>query len=161
LIEQPPLYNAYDSQDDVHEYLKMNSSGVYTLDYKVKLKNDAATDTTNTSYDCKLYIDHDADGRFESVEELEGVEITNDANGDEMTVDSDGRFHLTTGTTYNISRMVPEGYVGLIPWKLVFYENGRRLSGGTDVNTSSELKVVTKVTSLELRSGLCCHSRQD
>ncbi|MCR5799408.1 MAG: DUF5057 domain-containing protein [Lachnospiraceae bacterium] len=145
LIEQPPLYNAYDSQDDVHEYLKMNSSGVYTLDYKVNLKNDAATDTTNTSYDCKLYIDHDADGRFESVEELEGVEITNDANGDEMTVDSDGRFHLTTGTTYNISRMVPEGYVGLIPWKLVFYENGRRLSDGTDVNTGSEFDSNSKV----------------
>ncbi len=124
VIEQPLLYNPYNTNsNDVHYYLGMNTQGKYTLDYKIKLTNDAAVDTTNTSYDCRLYIDHDADGRFENVEALDSLEIINNDNGDYINPQDDGRYHLTTGTTYSISREVPEGYVGLIPWKLVFVEN--------------------------------------
>jgi hypothetical protein len=124
VIEQPPLYNPYDTNDsNVHHYIGMNSSGLYTLDYRVKLTNDAAVDTTNTSYDCELYIDHDADGRFENVEKLDSLEIYNVDKGEYEDVDSEGRYHLTTGAEYTVSRRVPEGYVGLIPWKLVFIEN--------------------------------------
>ena len=135
VIEMPPLYNPYDKPADssgstkpiengqlIHNYIGMNAWGEYTLDFKVKLTNDAAVDTTNTSYDCKLYIDHDADGRYEKVEALDSLEILND-NDDVINADDNGKFHLTTGTTYKISRRVPEGYVGLIPWKLVFIEN--------------------------------------
>ena len=123
VLDQPLLYNPYDTNsNDVHHYLEMNNQGKYSLDFKVKLTNDAAVDTTNTSYDCKLYIDHDADGRFENVEALDSLEVINADNGDYINP-SDGKYHLTTGTTYTISREVPEGYVGLLPWKLVFIEN--------------------------------------
>ncbi len=135
VISMPPLYNPYDKPADsdgstkpiedgklIHNYIGMNAWGEYSLEFEVKLTNDAAVDTTNTSYNCKLYIDHDADGRFEDVEALDSIEILND-NNDVQNPDDDGKFHLTTGTTYKISRRVPEGYVGLIPWKLVFIEN--------------------------------------
>ncbi len=135
VISMPPLYNPYEKPADndgstkpiengklVHNYIGMNAWGEYALEFEVKLTNDAAVDTTNTSYNCKLYIDHDADGRFEDVEALDSIEIFND-NNDVQNPDEDGKFHLTTGTTYKISRRVPEGYVGLIPWKLVFIEN--------------------------------------
>ena len=138
LIEQPPLYNPYDTNDsDVHYYLQMNNIGKYSLDYKVRLTNDAAVDTTNTSYDCKLYIDHDADGRFEGVEALDSLDIVNVDNGDVMYVQDDGKYHLSTGATYTISRFVPEGYVGLIPWKLVFIENR---SGAEDAQIKSAVQ---------------------
>ena len=145
----PPLYNSYDKEDATegnHEYLKMNDQGIYTLDYRLRLVNDAATDTTNTTYDCKLYIDHDADGRYEEFEELDNLIIKNLASGDEEDIDTDGKYHLRTGVDYSISRMVPEGYVGLISWKLVFYENGRRLNGKEgDVQVSSDFGDDSKV----------------
>ncbi|MBO4845639.1 MAG: DUF5057 domain-containing protein [Lachnospiraceae bacterium] len=122
--EQPPLYNPYDTNDsNKHNYLAMNSMGQYALEYTVKLTNDAAVDTTKTNYDCQLYIDHDGDGRFEAVEMLDGIDITNVDNNDYISPDGSGKYHLTTGTTYKIYRTVPEGYVGLVPWKLVFVEN--------------------------------------
>ena len=122
--EQPPLYNPYDTNDsNKHYYLSMNNMGQYALEYTVKLTNDAAVDTTKTNYDCQLYIDHDGDGRFEAVEMLNGIDITNVDNNDYINPDSSGKYHLTTGTTYKIYRTVPEGYVGLVPWKLVFIEN--------------------------------------
>ncbi len=122
--EQPPLYNPYDTNDsNKHYYLAMNNLGQYALEYTVKLTNDAAVDTTKTDYDCQLYIDHDGDGRFETVERLDSLDITNEDNNDYINPDSSGKYHLTTGTTYKIYRTVPEGYVGLVPWKLVFIEN--------------------------------------
>ena len=125
VMEQPPLYNKYDGTT-THDYIGMDPrSGLYTMNFKFKLKNDAAVDTTNTTYDCKLYIDHDADGRFETIEALDSLIIYNDDTGDAMSVDSSGKYNLVTGATYTLSRRVPEGYVGLIPWKLVFIENGR------------------------------------
>ncbi len=124
VLEQPPLYNPYNTNDsNEHNYIAMNGAGLYTLDFKVKLTNDAAVDTTNTSYDCQLYIDHDADGRYEAVEMLDSLDIYNLSKNEYEDVDNEGKYHLTTGAEYTISRRVPEGYVGLIPWKLVFIEN--------------------------------------
>jgi len=141
---QPQAYyvntnNANVYSTDNYHYLKMNSDGVYTLDFKVKLTNDAAVDTSNTTYDCKLFIDHDADGRYEDIEALNGL-IIKDANNNDVDQSLDNgayKFHLTTGTTYSITRRVPDGYVGFLPWKLVFYENNRifaTTSGSSSTN---------------------------
>ncbi len=133
---QPQAYyvntnNASPYATDNYHYLTMNSDGLYTLDFKVKLTNDAAVDTSNTSYDCKLFIDHDADGRYEDIEALGGL-IIKDANGNTQGQSADEdkimKYHLTTGTTYTITRRVPDGYVGFLPWKLVFYENDRKFA---------------------------------
>ncbi len=131
--EMPPLYNPIEftpeqkqagKLEDVHYYIQMDDNGEYTMRFKVELTNDAAVDTTNTTYNCELYIDHDGDGRFEDVEKLTGLDIFNSSN-DRMETNTDGIFSLRTGTEYTISRAVPEDYVGILPWKLVFIENGR------------------------------------
>ncbi|MCR4755126.1 MAG: DUF5057 domain-containing protein [Lachnospiraceae bacterium] len=102
-----------------NEYLDIESDGTVWLRFKIGLTNNSAVDTSEqTTYDCKLYIDMDADGNYEEVEVLDGLLI----DGEDM---SEGHFHLTSGHTYNISRIVPEGYVGFLPWKIEFVQNGK------------------------------------
>lgn len=111
-------------QEDDYTYLKKNDAGVYSLDFTVKLINDAAVDAANSTYDCKLYLDMDGDGRYEDndVEVLGGLDITDtDGNGYGQ---SEGKYHLSAGKTYRISRQVPDGYVGFLSWKIAFFENG-------------------------------------
>lgn len=111
------LPKAYDGTQD--GYLNVESDGYSYLRFKVNLRNNSAIDTSEqTTYDCNVYIDMDADGKYEEIEKLDGVVI----DGEE---ESDGHFHLTSGHTYNISRVVPEGYVGFLPWKIEFVQNGR------------------------------------
>lgn len=146
VIEKPIEYyinvdntnNSTNEEDYDYHYLNVNRDGFYTLDFKVKLTNDAAVDTSNTSYDCKLYIDHDADGRYADIEALNGLIIA-DSNGNPASFDdTTGRFNLTTGKTYTITRRVPDGYVGFLPWKLVFFENNRAFAN-TDTSTATNL----------------------
>ena len=99
-------------------YLTPNSDGTYTLEYEVSLSNDAAVDASNTTYDCKLYLDLDADGKFEDGESLSGLVIN-----DGSETESDGVYHLRAGNTYTITRLVPDEYVGFISWKLSFIQN--------------------------------------
>ncbi len=102
-------------------YLTMSSDGNYYLSFNVELKNDSSIDTSErATYDCKLYIDMDADGKYEDVESLGGLMINNGSD-----IESDGHFHLTAGNTYDISRAVPSDYVGFLAWKLEFSQNER------------------------------------
>lgn len=109
---------------DDYTYLKKNEAGVYSLDFTAKLVNDAAVDAANSTYDCKLYLDLDGDGRYEDndTEVLGNLEIT-DSDGNGYGQDG-GRYHLVAGKTYRIRRQVPDGYVGFLSWKLAFFENG-------------------------------------
>ncbi len=108
-------------------YLPINSSGGHSLDFSIKLENDSAIDASGSSYDCKLYVDMDADGKFEKAEELGGLSINNSAE-----VEDDGKYHLKAGNTYSISRDLPPEYVGFISWKLVFTQNETVSDGSTD-----------------------------
>lgn len=131
---------AYDESDGIADYLSMDSDGVYRLRYKVKLDNDAAVEATKTNYNCKLYVDIDADGRYEEGEVLTGLDITDD-DGSEKIPDENGKYHLRAGDTYSISRSVPEGYTGFIAWKLVFEQNDQEFEDVSDralVRTSIE-----------------------
>lgn len=110
----PKKYENTDSS-----YLDIDSDGLVWLKFKIGLTNNSAVDTSEqTTYDCKLYIDMDADGNYEKVEALDGVVIDGES-------ESDGHFSLKAGKTYNISRVVPEGYVGFLPWKIEFVQNGK------------------------------------
>lgn len=113
---------AYNQEDGSQQYLAMDSDGIYRLNYRIKLENDAAVEVTKTSYDCKLYVDIDADGRYEDDEALTGLDIT-DESGSERNPDESGRYHLSAGNTYRISRAIPEGYTGFLAWKIVFEQN--------------------------------------
>lgn len=121
---QADLPLAYDESDGIADYLSMDSDGVYRLKFRIKLKNDAAVDLANTSYNCKLYVDIDADGRYSEDEVLTGLQITDDG-GSEKMADGNGRYHLSAGSTYQILRAIPEGYTGFIAWKLVFEQNNQ------------------------------------
>ena len=108
-------------------YLSADSNGVYWLKYDVSLTDDAAVGPTSTTYDCQLYVDIDADGRYEEGEMLSGLTITDDS-GAVYGMDSAGRYHLSAGNVYHISRDVPNDYTGFLAWKLMFTQNDRTYS---------------------------------
>ena len=137
--------------------------GKYQLQYIFNLQNDAAISQTGTTYDCKLFVDKNADGRFSGSDYVEGKTYTSSEEvsgltvyirkGDEwIKVDpiataNGNRYELRTGETYRVIRALPEDYVGVIPWKLVFYDNADRLvrtakSGYTAVPQQSGKKTI-------------------
>lgn len=46
---------------------------------------------------------------------------------DPIATENGNRYELRTGEIYRVIRVLPEEYVGVIPWKLVFYDNTDRL----------------------------------
>ena len=137
--------------------------GKYQLQYIFNLQNDAAISQTGTTYDCKLFVDKNADGRFSGSDYVEGKTYTSSEEvsgltvyirkGDEwIKVDpiatvNGSRYELRTGEIYRVIRALPEEYVGVIPWKLVFYDNADRLvrtakSGYTSVPQQSGKKTI-------------------
>ena len=124
-------------------YLK-SESGDYILRYVFTLQNDSALSLTGTTYDCKLFVDRNADGRFSgsdyvpgkttnTSEELTGLKVYV-RNGPEwerleQVQDASGNYGyaLQTGKVYKLERTLPGDYVGVIPWKLVFYDNSDKL----------------------------------
>lgn len=137
--------------------------GKYQLQYIFNLQNDAAISQTGTTYDCKLFVDKNADGRFSGSDYVEGKTYTSSEEvsgltvyirkGDEwnkvdpIATANGNRYELRTGETYRVIRALPEEYVGVIPWKLVFYDNADRLvrtakSGYTSVPQQSGKKTI-------------------
>lgn len=113
---------SYNHDDGSQTYLPIDSDGVYRLKYKISLSKDAAVGIADTSYDCKLYIDTNVDGRYHVNECMTGLTIK-DAGGSEMYVDDSGRYHLSPGHSYEIVKEIPDGYTGFLSWKLEFLEN--------------------------------------
>ena len=117
--------------------------GKYQLQYIFTLSNDAAASQVTTTYDCKLFVDKNSDGRFAgsdyvegqtngTSEELTGLKVYIRKGSEWQQVDSttdSGTTHyeLQTGNVYKVIRQLPDDYVGVIPWKLVFYDNSDRL----------------------------------
>lgn len=137
--------------------------GKYQLQYIFNLQNDAAISQTGTTYDCKLFVDKNADGRFSGSDYVEGKTYTSSEEvsgltvyirkGDEwnkvdpIATANGNRYELRTGEIYRVIRALPEEYVGVIPWKLVFYDNADRLvrtakSGYTSVPQQSGKKTI-------------------
>ena len=117
--------------------------GEYRLQYIFSLENDAALSQTGTTYDCKLFVDKNVDGRFTGSDYVESASSTASEEmtglkmyvreGDtwkrvDMVTDSGGtHYALQTGKIYKAIRSLPDDYVGLLPWKLIFYNNSDRL----------------------------------
>ena len=137
--------------------------GKYQLQYIFNLQNDAAISQTGTTYDCKLFVDKNADGRFSGSDYVEGKTYMSSEEvsgltvyirkGDEwnkvdpIATANGNRYELRTGETYRVIRALPEEYVGVIPWKLVFYDNADRLvrtakSGYTSVPQQNGKKTI-------------------
>lgn len=117
--------------------------GKYQLQYIFTLSNDAAASQVTTTYDCKLFVDKNSDGRFAGSDYVEGQ--TNGASEeltglklylrkgsewqqvDPVTYSGTAHYELQTGNVYKVVRQLPDDYVGVIPWKLIFYDNADRL----------------------------------
>lgn len=127
----------------------------YILRYDVALKNDAAISLSDTKYDCKLYIDKSVDGRFQSDEEIGNLEIYELKNNQYQQVfqNTSGNYELTAGKFYKIIRKVPEGYVGVLPWKLQFTQNDnslvrKSLTGYTAVPIPTSTKKTIRILNI-------------
>lgn len=143
-VPQPYDYNSAD------KYLPPNYNGEYSLDFEVKLKNDAALDASGTSYDCKLYIDLDADGKFEEEEAMNNLLVNGGAEG----LGSDNKYHLhVSDSSYTISRPLPDDYVGYISWKLVFVQNENQNSTSADGNHATVRSAISGCSAVQAKTG--------
>lgn len=154
----------YSSSNESDRFMKKNTAtGYYELQYIFSLRNYAAVSQVKTTYDCKLYVDNNADGRYtgsdyseyskdEDSEELESITIYRMKNGDwekvSMTYDAsenEWRYDLTTGVIYKLVRELPDNYQGLLPWKLVFYDNANPLVRCSEIGYSAVRSEMTQV----------------
>lgn len=117
--------------------------GEYRMQYIFSLENDAALSQVNTTYDCRLFIDKNSDGRFarseytsgggsNAAEELTGLEVyvrngSNWEKVDQVVTENGNHYELRTGRVYKVSRVLPDDFTGVLPWKLVLYDNADRL----------------------------------
>ena len=97
--------------NDVY-YIYPNVVGRYNLQYDFTIQNEGAA-SMDTRYYCKLYIDVNADGKFSEFEEVSDIIMTNRSSGGNVSPNE-----LYAGVPYTISREVPTGYKGLLPWKV-------------------------------------------
>ena len=95
--------------DNVY-YLQPKGRNTYELEYTFKIQNNSAA-SANTKYQCNLYIDANADGKFSELEKLDDVDIY--GNGKPYKNNE-----LTADVNYTVYRLLPEGYKGVLPWKL-------------------------------------------
>lgn len=119
-------------------FLKM-TDGKFYLQYIFALSNDAAASQVSKTYDCKLYIDKNSDGRFSgsdvigqtlsSTEELSGLNlyVRSGQEWKEVAKNDSGHYELRTGYTYKVVRVLPDDYQGVLPWKMIFFDNSDAL----------------------------------
>lgn len=110
MIEMPPVY--------VENGPTLTSG---TLTYQFTIENQTDPTPRETTYDCSLYIDLNADGRYAANERISDIEILHDGN----VVDTvGGVYRLAAGMTYTVNRQMPQSAAGIIPWKLSVVKNG-------------------------------------
>lgn len=100
---------------DSQIYINGNNSSFRALHYNFYIKDN---DDANASYTVKLYIDINADGRFDEVKENVSNLTIMTADGDSEDYDS-----LKPGVNYTLSRNLESSFSGIIPWKLEIYSN--------------------------------------
>ncbi len=91
-------------------YYIRDVNGRYTLEYHFVIENEGAA-SADTRYQCKFYIDVNADGKFSSQEQLADVGLS--SGGGSVAADQ-----LYAGREYVMIRDVPDGYKGVLPWKV-------------------------------------------
>ena len=102
------------------EYVTLNSSKV---SFNFQIENLSAAEGTS-EFDCSLYFDNNADGRFSTTEAVIASDITISRNGKRIKP-VNGHYSLQAGEgiTYSLSYHLPDSYIGIIPWKLKICQN--------------------------------------
>lgn len=101
------------------------ADGAYNLMYEFTVADVSLSDY-ETYYTPKLFVDVNADGKFSSDEHCDDSIVTyaetgeeaptttmTDANGNSTTV-----YQLVTGTSYKLTRVLPESFTGVVDWCL-------------------------------------------
>lgn len=130
-------HDSKDDQNNVYE-INLDDKGKYLLEYRFKIVNEGAA-SVNTRYKCQLFIDMNADGKYAAGEELKDIAITQ--NGKTVAANE-----LYMNKEYVVRRYVPDGYKGLLPWKLLVTQLDAK-QNPADIR-SSEIGY-TKLLSLE------------
>lgn len=117
------IYEIYPTED-----------GRYVLEYKFTIVNEGAA-SADTRYRCQLYIDVNADGKYSGNEELGDITLTQ--NGNAVSADN-----LYAGREYVLRRYVPDGYKGVLPWKI-------QISQVNNSNIHNGITGYTKLRGLE------------
>ncbi len=117
----PPEYvdrtqSKYAGYLDKDVYVNGDDINDKSLDFKIKIEGDKSN-----RYTLNIYIDTNADGRYESNERLDALEIHDVTSGKTARYNN-----LTGGHTFTISREI-ENYAGAIPYKLEIIDNSNSL----------------------------------
>lgn len=133
-LEKPNITIIGTAADAEKETLLLSKSadGFYWLTYQFTLTNKSAADT-DTTCDCKLYVDINADGKFSKTNErVSDITITN-SSGETQHPDDGGKYSLAMNKEYYVRRAVSDEYAGVIPWKLEVTQRGNsaRRAGAT------------------------------
>lgn len=115
-------------------YIESDINGRYELQYKFKIQNEG-TASYSTRYQCKLYIDVNSDGKFSGSEEIEDIVLTQ--GGSRVSADD-----LYADREYMLSRAVPVGYKGLLPWRV-------EITQADNPNIYTSMSGYTKLLGLE------------
>ncbi|MBP5198897.1 MAG: DUF5057 domain-containing protein, partial [Lachnospiraceae bacterium] len=140
---------------DKVNYLQPAEDGNYYLTYELSISS-LGLATGGQTFDCKLFIDVNNDGKFSKTqEEMDSIIITDLSNGSNITK-SDGAFRLVTGNAYRVSRILPKEYFGCVAWEIMVVSNSDNTirdseMGYTVVKSSASDK--TKIKILQITSG--------
>lgn len=126
MLEQPTVYEdgAASDGDETSAPTAMtaNADGEYFLNYEFVIHNPTDATPATTTYHCQLYVDINADGRYEAGEELKDIQIFE--NNVLLKPDAAQQYALFADHTYELKRQVPTEMVGIIPWRIVVTKNG-------------------------------------
>ncbi len=111
-----------------------NAKGRFILQYTFTIANAGAA-SPNTMYSCDLYIDVNADGKYSNTEAMGDISITQ--NGQTVAPEQ-----LYAGREYVLTRAVPDGYKGVLPWKI-------QISQVNNANIHNSVTGYTKLAGLE------------
>ena len=114
--------------DNPNAALTAGEDGYFYLSYTFSISNVTDPTPISTTYNCRLYIDLNADGRYASGEELDDIVVTRLSDGALILPLSDPGgeqyYALSADIQYRVERQMPDDYVGIIPWKLEAVKNG-------------------------------------
>lgn len=114
--ETPVEYN--EGASDANKYINGQNLDAKNMNFKFKING-----SDQTTYTVKLFIDTNADGKFNKEEQLDSLEVT------DLTANTSVRYsNLVGGHDFKVSRVI-EDYVGALQWKLEISDNSEATGG--------------------------------
>ncbi|MCI8308103.1 MAG: DUF5057 domain-containing protein [Lachnospiraceae bacterium] len=112
----------YSGYVDKDVYVNGDDINNKSLEYKLKIENDKGGKNDETKkYTLNIYIDTNADGRYDDNEKLDALDIRDVTDGKSVKYNN-----LTGGHTFTVSREI-DNYAGAIPWMIEITDNSNNL----------------------------------